>query len=249
VDKQKEKMSALNSRILSRGVRLRVEEIPDFPAIDISSELYDLDENQNIDDLYKEMSDALSGIEDSSEHPLTKILRARQKVELLKVSIAVELAEDSLEKGYSVALFVNFKQTMAELRKRLKCDCFIDGSPEGVKFRQRSIEEFQANRQRLIIVNNEAGGVAVSLQDLDGNFPRVGYIFPSFSAVAMRQVCGRLRREGGKSKALYRFLFAARTVEIKMHRSLSVKSNNLDALNDADLCPDNFPLKRLSLPH
>lgn len=246
-DKQKEKMASLNSRILSRGVRLRVEEIPDFPEIQISAELYDLNENQIIDELYREMAEALSAVDESSEHPLTKILRARQKIELLKVPIAVELAEDSLEKGYSVALFVNFKQTMNELRARLKCGCFIDGSPEGVRFRQHSIDSFQANLSRVIIVNNEAGGVAVSLQDLDGNFPRIGYVFPSFSATAMRQVCGRLRREGGKSKALYRFLFAAGTVETKMQRALSSKSNNMDALNDADLCPDNFPLKRFSL--
>lgn len=237
-----------NTIIPARGVRVTVDEIPGFPERDITSELYDLDENTQIDRLYNDMASALSVLGDkiagdkNADHPLTVILRARQKVELLKVPIAVELARDYLEKGYSVAIFVNFRQTLVELGKRLHCSCIIDGSPDGVRNRQKAIDSFQDNSSRLILANSQAGGIAVSLHDLKGGFPRVGLVFPGFSADTMRQVLGRLHRDGGQSKCHYRVMFAARTVETKVHNRLKVKLNNLDALNDADLMPENLSL-------
>jgi hypothetical protein len=91
-------------------------------------------------------------------------------------------------------------------------------------------------------LNSEAGGVCINLQDLDGNFPRVGLGMPVQSAVTFRQLVGRLPRDGGKSTAYYRFLFAAGTCEVAMRRSLANKLDNLDALNDADLCPENLKI-------
>lgn len=246
-------MSEIRASIIpARGVRVCVEDIPGFPERDITSELYDLEENGRIDALYNEMCAPLERLQEritadvAPDHPLTVILRARQKVELLKVPIAVDLARDYLAKGYSVAIFVNFTETLNALREKLGCDCFIDGTPAGVKYRQRSIDHFQENRSRQILVNNEAGGICVSLQDLTGLHPRVGLVFPSFSAVTMRQVFGRLHRDGGKTRCHYRIIFAARTVEEKIHRAVRSKLNNLDALNDADLMPGNLPLVRFS---
>lgn len=249
-------MSEIRDLIIpARGVRVRVDDIPGFPERDITSELYDLEEGKQIDRLYAEMAEPLARLQQKIEgdlcpdHPLTVILRARQKIELLKVPIAVELARDYMAKGYSVAIFVNFSETLNVLREKLNCDCFIDGTPAGVRYRQRSIDDFQANRSRAILANNEAGGIAVSLQDLDGFHPRVGLVFPSYSARTMRQVFGRLHRDGGLSKCHYRILFAAKTVEEKVHRALKPKLNNLDALNDADLVPDNLILTKVSIPH
>ncbi len=243
------------SIIPARGVRVCVEDIPGFPERDITSELYDIEETNQIDQIYRDMAEPLGRLQARSErdlapdHPLTVILRARQKIELLKVPVAVELARDYMAKGYSVALFVNFTETVKALRERLNCDCFIDGTPDGVRHRQRSIDQFQINESRSIIANNEAGGICVSLQDLDGFHPRVGLVFPSFSARTMQQVFGRLHRDGGKSKCHYRIIFAARTVEEKIHRAVRSKLNNLDALNDADLQPENLILTKLSITH
>lgn len=237
-------MGRIRERIMERGVRVRCDDIPGFPERDIVAECYDLDGAGQIDKLYAEMAAPLQALAERSEldadSPLTQILRARQKVELLKVPVAVELAQDYLAKGYSIALFVNFKQTLDELRARLNCNCFIDGSPDGVKRRQDNIDAYQVNAERTIVVNNEAGGICVSLQDLTGEAPRVGIVFPSYSAVTMRQVFGRLHRDGGKSKCHYRVLFAAKTVETKIQRALTAKLNNLDALNDGDLAPEKF---------
>jgi hypothetical protein len=238
-DAQREQMKKIRDCLMVRGVRVSTDDIPGFPERDIVPECYDLEGAGQIDRLYSEMAEPLNELarrsENDSDSPLTQILRARQKIELLKVPVAVELAEDYLAKGFSVVLFVNFKQTLDALRQKLNCPDYIDGSPESVRMRQQTIDRFQVNATRKLIVNNEAGGICVSLQDLDGNYPRMGIVFPNFSAVSMRQVFGRLHRDGGKSKAHYRVLFAAKTVEAKIQRALTAKLNNLDALNDGDL--------------
>lgn len=251
-ERQLQVMSEIRDSFLGeRGVRVTTDSIPGFPEREISAELYDLEENGTIDRLYAEMADSLKALAERSsgdvEHPLTIMLRAWQKVELLKVPIAVELARDYLDKGYSVGIFVNFAQTMAELRARLRCDCFIDGSPAGVRYRQRSIDSFNANDDRLILINSEAGGAAVSLPDTTGVHPRVGLVFPGRSAITFRQLVGRFHRENGKSRCYYRVLYAAGTVEVQMHRNMRAKLDNLDKLNDDDLVPANLHLLNSSI--
>lgn len=244
---QREIMLRLREQIIPRrGVRVRCEDIPGFPKCDVQPELYDISEPEEINRLYEVMKESLEQLKQHAsndkdpEHPLTKILRARQKVELLKVPIAEELAQDYLDKGFSVVCFVNFRQTIDELCKRFPAALVVDGSPESVKCRDRNVALFQENRCPMLVVNNEAGGVCLSMQDLDGLHPRVGLVMPCFSAVTMRQVFGRLPRDGGKSTAHYRVLLAAKTIEMKVHRALRLKLNNLDALNDADLNPSNL---------
>lgn len=230
--------------IPDRGVRVTTGEIPNFPEVEITAELYDLDEAPEIARIQRDMVDALRILDQrvgqDVETPLTIQLRAHQRVELLKVPLAVELAQDYLAKGISVGIFVTFKQTMSELRRLLKCDCFIDGSPEGVRSRQCHIDRFQNNEAQLILVNSNAGREALSLHDLHGGHPRGGLVFPGYSATALRQVFGRFPRDGGHSRSFYRVLLAANTGDVAIHRALRAKMNNLDALNDADLLPNNL---------
>lgn len=240
-------MAAIRDQIIpARGVRVTTEAIPDFPKCQIEAELYDLEEYDKINKLYEQMAEALAALETAKqfdacpEHPLTTMLRARQQLELLKIPLAVELFKDYQAKGYSVAIFVNFSQTISELSTRLDCDCIIDGSAKRKKTRQGCLDAFNSNRERGIIINSDAGGASVSLHDLHGGFPRAGLVMPGFSAVGFRQLAGRLARDGGKSPALYRVLLAAKTVETQILRALRGKLNNLDALTDADLQPDNL---------
>lgn len=233
-----------DSIIPSRGVRVRSEDIPGFPKRVILPELYDLDAPEKIDGCYGIMKEALEQLAITSrsdkdpEHPLTKILRARQQVELLKLPIVKELAEDDFEKGFSLVFFVNFSQTIDELKKLYPDAGVIDGST--VKTRDATVEQFQRNAMRRLIVNCEAGGVSLSLQDLIGDFPRMGYFFPNFSAVSAQQVFGRLQRDGGKSTCFYRVIFANKTVEMPVHRSLMSKLDAMGALMDGTLADTDF---------
>jgi superfamily II DNA or RNA helicase len=249
-ERQAEIMKKIGEALIpSHGVRLRAEDIPGFPECDISAALYDLEKPELVDALYGQMGDALAALDArsaddiSSDHPLTKLLRARQKLEILKVPIAVELAQDLIAKGHSVVIGVNFQQTLDELKKRLGWKCFIDGTPAGVRDRQKHIDSFQADEERGMVVNVKAGGICVSLQDLRGQFSRVGLAMPGDSAIDMIQFFGRLPREGAKSKSHYRVLLAANTVEEQIQKRFNAKRGNITALNDRDLTPDLIPVK------
>lgn len=246
-EKQLGTMREIRANIIPRrGVRVAKADIPGFPEVDISAEIYDIDNVEQLQRVHEQMAEALEKFKDRSSRyaatALTELMTGHQRAELLKVPLAIELAQDYLEKGFSIGIFVNFRPTMEELRERLKCDCVIDGSAHGIKYRARSIEAFQTHKSRLILINNTAGGVALSLPDLDGNHPRGGLVFPGHSAEKIRQVVGRFPRENSKSRSFYRILLAAKTGDIKIHKALRRKLNCLDALLDEDLQPDNLTI-------
>lgn len=242
--RQKIIMADLHKQIVpGKGVRVRTSDIPDFPERQIETCCYDLEKDYEIRKLYNEMESALDALslrtaqDVNPESAITAQLRLRMRAELLKIPILVELAEDELAKGKSVAVFCNFTATLEELSRRLRCGLVVDGSPDGVRNRDDHIARFQRNEDRLILLNSAAGGISVSLQDLTGAHPRVGLISPSFSAVEFRQVCGRLHRAGAKSPAVYKVVLVANTVEEKIKKALDQKLNNLDSLTDGDLLP------------
>lgn len=240
-DKQAAVMQRIHSAIIpSRGVRLRVDEIPGFPEIDIATELVDIDAPEKIDALYAEMGPALARLRSTAATDpslaITAQLRQRQKIELLKVPALVELTGKYRDAGMTVIIFVNFRDTVAELSNRLETLSFIDGTVTGER-RDSIIDAVQANRERILIVNSRAGAESFGAHDLDGNFPRMGLVCPGYDARNFRQVCGRLRREGGKSIARYRVVLAARSVEEKIQKALDSKLNCLDSLLDGDLLP------------
>jgi hypothetical protein len=246
-ERQKQIMAEIRSQIIpSRGVRVTAEEIPGFPERVITADLYDLEEPEKIEAAYAVIREARENLKRTSladknpDHPLNRILRARQDVELLKIPIATELAEDDLAKGFSIAFFVNFSGTIDALKKIYPDAGVIDG--RAAKTRDEVVEKFQSNKCNKLVVNCEAGGVCLSLQDLDGEHPRMGYLFPNYSAVSAQQVFGRFQREGGKSRCYYRVILANKTGDVAIHRALVPKLNNLDALNDADLQPSNLSL-------
>jgi len=249
-DERKRVMARLNEEIFpAHGVRVRARDLPGFPECQITAELYDLNEGRAIDKLYAQMDDSIRALrdkaaEDKKTH-LTVILRSLQEIELLKVPIFVQLTEDAMDQGYSVVNFVTFTQTLDELCKRLKTQCRVDGSQvgaAGAKRRQNNIDSFQANRDRCLNCNSAAGGICISLHDVDGGFPRIGHVSPCSSAVNIRQVFGRLPRIGSQSKSLYRMILAAGTREENMHRRLVVRLNQQDAFNDGDLLASNLDL-------
>jgi superfamily II DNA or RNA helicase len=244
---QRKQMAQLNGILFpARGVRVKTTDIPGFPERKIIADLLDLGCAAKIEKLYAKMREAMETLHHikegdiDPENPLTKLLRARQEVELLKVPAVVEMAQDYIAKGYAVSIFVNFTATLQEFKKRLKTDCYVDGTQTKKGERQKQIDRFQANKAMAIIVQNQAGGVACSLQDINGDFPCVGLVMPSVSAIIMRQIFGRLHRQLGKSLALYRVIFAAGTKEIDIHKKVSASLNNGDALMDDDMLPDNL---------
>jgi hypothetical protein len=243
-----EHMTKINQLLYPRkGVRVRIEEIPGFPEIQITAELYNIEAPGRLDAIHKRMEAALKKLKERTDNywhdPLSEITKERQEAELLKVPLFVDLTRDAQAQGKKVAIFVSFQATLQALCHELKTNCTIDGSQTGTKgmaIREQNRLAFVEDRRREIICINEAGGVGLDLPDIYGNFPCLSLVSAGFDAKMFRQVCGRTRRAISKTKSLVRVIFAAGTIEEGVHRSVSGKLNNLDALNDGDLMPGNL---------
>ena len=239
-------MAEINASIFpARGVRVSTSDIPGFPEQQILAELYDIEESSQIEKIYAEMREALGVLDEKkstdSDSKAVEILRARQRIGLLKVPLAVELATDSLDAGRSVVLFCNFHQEIDELANRLNCET-IDGRTKD-RDREKIIASFQRNDTRCLAVQSDAVGITISLQDRDGQHPRIGYVFPPWSATTFTQLTGRFRREGGKSASVFKVMLAAGTIEEKVHRVLRSKIMCGQSLNDGDFQPDFLMLR------
>lgn len=234
-------LKKLNKDIFDkRGVRLRRDTIPNFPDCEVISEVYNMDEADanSINKIHDEMESELKKLERRAkadgDSELTIRLRARQQIELIKVPLFVEMIETGLEQGFSVAVFVNFTETILALASRLGTKCIFDGKTPD-KVRDRNVELFQEDSERVILVNVASGGAGLSLHDLNGNFPRMSLISPHDSPVFMRQALGRVWRDDAKTKSVQRIVFVANTVEEVVCLNVQGKLDNLDLLNDGDL--------------
>ena len=170
------------------------------------------------------------------ESPMAAMMHCRQVSEAAKVPAVVEQALDAVENGSSAVIFVNFISTVTALQTLLEHEnpAIVRGGQKA-EDREADIARFQANETRVIILNIDAGGTGVSLHDLHGGFPRMSFIFPSYSAVTLRQALGRVHRAGGLTKSIQKILFAAGTIEEQIAVSVDRKLKCLDALNDGDM--------------
>jgi superfamily II DNA or RNA helicase len=228
---------------LERGIRLRKDEIEGFPDCEIIAEAYNIDESSESEmrEIYSEMHRELKmlqiKVKGTKEYQINAMviqLRARQKSELLKVPLIYEMIQDSIEAGMSVAVFLNFSDTIKALAERLKTSCIVWGGNKGAE-RDNAIAAFQEDKERVILINVKAGGAGLSLHDLNGTYSRISIISPTPSAVDLRQALGRVWRDGGKSKALQKIVFIANTEEEDTCERVKLKLENLDTINDGDV--------------
>lgn len=224
------------------GHRISVEELGDkFPENLIISDAYQMDNSSKIQSVYNNMYHELKKLKnrkkedkaDGRGQHLVEKLRARQEIELLKVPTFTEMAQDLVEEGMSVAVFLNFEESVQALSKRLKTKCLITGN--NPKDREKNRIAFQKGKERIIILNNQAGGESIDLHDEFGNYPRVSLISPTYSAQNLKQILGRLPRAGAKSKVIQKIIFAAGTVEEEVADKVAVKIKNIATINDGDL--------------
>ena len=232
------------------GSRIKISDLPEgtFPDNQVIVESFDLggDGTYEINEAYSIMSDELErlqGVIDDSDmdSPLVVQLRARQRVELLKVPTFVELINNGLSEGKSVVAFVNFRDTLDAISSKLDVPVSLVMGDQNDDERDRAVDSFQGRLRRykqhskVMLCMIQAGGVGLSLHDELGGHPRMSIISPGFSAIDLRQALGRIHRSGSKSKAVQYVVFAADTVEDDVRRAVQSKLTNLDLLNDGDL--------------
>ena len=225
---------------LDRGVRLRRDSIPNFPECDLFAVLLDMDHqntaqiNSIYDDMTRELKELDKLAKASKMNHLVIELRHRQRIELVKVPLFIDMIEEAKEEGFSIVVFVNFTDTITAISQRLGIKCIFDGQVEDA-VREENKRRFQANEEQVILVSVKAGGGGLSLHDLHGGHPRLALISPSYSAVDMRQVMGRIWRDDAKTKALQKLVCVKNTVEENVYKNVIQKLKNLDLLNDGDL--------------
>ncbi len=197
-----------------------------------------LDFGEEIEEIYESMEAELTNLAEimvsDSDNPaaeaLVAKLRARQKVELLKVPLMIEMTEDLIREGRSVVLFVNFDATIKALTKRLKGAEIISG--KAPRPRHEVEQAFLRDEFRLVICNSQAGGTSLSLHDINGKYPRTSIISPDWNAKKTLQLIGRIHRAGGKTPSQQHILFAANTVEVEVKNAVTAGMRRLGIFND-----------------
>jgi hypothetical protein len=239
-------MAELHHAMMKRGSRISIEELGDkFPKNVLDTKLYRISEANKIQKLYKQVAETLSQLEErmgsdrDPEHGLTQTLRERQKIELLKVGLMVELAKSEIAQGRSVVIFCNFLFTIQALSQKLRDydPAIITGaSGWGYDILRRPDEDtdaanqrFQHNRTFLAIAQSDVGGVGLGFHDLYDR-PRTSLINPHWSSMVLNQILGRIRRDGALSPALQKFLLVEGTVEETVFEAFLRKEAQLQTL-------------------
>jgi hypothetical protein len=217
-----------------------------FPESHLLPTAFDMGANSSkIQAAYDEMETELARLDDRtegySEHIFAIMTKARRTSELCKVPLFCEKIEELFDEGKSVAVFVNFTDSIDAIVSRLKNNKKFAGQigyivgGQNANVRQRDIEDFNSDKKRIILCNIAAGGVGISLHDLNGNFPRASVISPTWSAVNLKQVFGRVHRAGALTKCVQYIVYAAGCIEEQICRRVEFKLQNLSTLNDGDL--------------
>lgn len=229
-----------------RGARVKIADLGDrFPETQILCESVETEDVAAINAAWDKAKQIIADLEAQGVNEghikmmtATAYMEAWHASERVKVPTICDMVRREIEEGRSVAVFVNFTDVREELARELKTQCMIYGAQRD---RDTRIAEFQSGRSRVIICNIKAGGVGISLHDVDGEYPRTAIILPTNNAVEMGQALGRVHRAGGKSRSRQLVLFAAGSIEEQICESTRRKLSAITTLNDGDLQPaDKF---------
>jgi hypothetical protein len=184
-----------------------------------------------------------------SDHIFSIMMRYRRTSELLKVPTFVDAVEEHVRDGKSVALFLNFDDSIEACIKRLekkygtkksineygKIKIGAIRGGQSAKQREEIRKGFQDDEYRIVVCNIAAGGTGIGLHDLKGDHGRVSLISPNFSAVQLLQALGRVWRAGSKTPSQQYIIYAAGTIEDQACERVQARLNNLAVLNDGDM--------------
>jgi superfamily II DNA or RNA helicase len=233
------KLAALNEKMYSANcVKLTPSDLPSaFADNHVITEPLAFAAMADIERFYKVcgvtpeiIEQILTGDLQPSPHVLVEILRARQLAEAAKVPDIVEMVNEAVAEGFSVVVFVNFKDTVASLHASIPNSGVVQGG-QSAAVREAYVQKFQDDEIHVMICNSAAGGTGVSLHDVRGERPRLSLISPSFNDKEYVQVLGRIHRAGAKSPATQRILVTEKSIEQKVLQILEEKRKSLETLH------------------
>jgi superfamily II DNA or RNA helicase len=157
---------------------------------------------------------------------IVRINRARQRIELKRIPIFIELTQSALEEGKSVVIFVNFVRTLEILKDKLQTECVMYGKNSMNKSIE-NVANFQEDKERIIICQSQSGSRGISLHDVTGKHPRLSLISP-IEGDNLIQVLGRVNRAGSKSIAVQKIIYLAKTIEENVCTHMYKNMSNMD---------------------
>ncbi len=171
----------------------------------------------------------IKGVKEKKQNALVAQLRLRQKSSYLKIPYTVEHIYDLLENNHQVAVSVNFKETLFEIKKILednKVGVSIIYGGQTVNEKEEERLKFQKGENKVVLFTVEE---AISLHQGEyNNAPRTMLIHDlRWSAIQMSQIEGRTHRDG-KFSQIY-WLFFNETIEediakIVLRRVINMKN-------------------------
>lgn len=244
------KLDIIHNKIYPNfGSRMKILELGElFPQNQIIAQCYYLENHIEVEKLYAEINDALISLacKEFLASVLPALIYCRQKLEMLKVPIFMDLTREGLESGYAIVIFVNYLETLNYLCYHLKEEAEEYGGislvmgGQTIEERHANVNDFQQNKKRIIICMMQAGGVGISLHDLHG-IPRMSIISPSWNSIDVKQSLGRIHRAGSKTPAIQKLVYVAKTYEEEICKLIKTKFSVMDALNDGDLIGKDIP--------
>lgn len=258
-DGSKTALSQIHAHVFPEwGSRMRKNAIPEFPECQTVVEVVDTSKGAEMPGLtryWKQINDREAAHEEKMAdfaaqagnpavfgqmQTLPEMLFMRMRAELSKVPALIEMAEDALDEGHSVVIFVNFLTTLHALESLGFDNVQVIQGEQLMAERLKAINEFQKDRARVLVATIDSGGAGISLHDVTGKHPRLALICPTWRAVTLRQSLGRVHRAGGKTKSLQKLVYAAGTIEETVADRVRGKLNQIDLINDADLAEAEF---------
>ncbi len=208
-----------------------------------------------IENEHKKMSEAIENLRNKTipgSIYFVIMLRARQKIELLKIPSYADKIKERLDAGDHVVVFLNFVESKLQLAQLLldsgivtPADIdYIDGTNTAIS-RNTICKKFQNDELKVLVCNSASGGTSLSLHDINGKYPRSSIISPTHSAILLLQMLGRIDREGAKTDTLQQIIYVRSeedqfSVEQKICDNLRERIKNINSINDGDLNVVNY---------
>lgn len=224
--------------------RMDISEIVEIcPENRVIAECYETINEAEIEREYENIKFYVNNLDEKGSG-IGFIIKARQKIEFLKIPDFVNLTNYHLSKNKSVVIFVNYTATIKELSRLLNTECLVYGEQD-IRTREKNINDFNDDKQRVIICNIKTGGTGLSFHDLNGNHPRVSLISPCWSATDLMQALGRIFRAGVKTECEQYIIFSNCKNERYIQNNIKTKINSIGLLNEGAMDDPMFKIEGL----
>ena len=252
-------LAPLHDLIAERSVRIRKTDPAvkhHFPEHQVLIKGFDGSEAE-IARIREDMQDELAELDRAAKEDVARArggkvqavtirLRAKQRIDLLKVPHTVSFAKDLIEQGYRVVIGVNYDDCLDALVEAFEhLRPLVIRGGQSAESRIPEMARFQNNETPVTLVNKKAGGAGIGLHDIHGGFPRVCIDFTGDSALDDLQFLGRIPRSGGKTPCTtYIVGMWADKVDAAVLANCQQKKAQLEQLVDGCLTDDDLQVPR-----